>query len=519
MVKKILGSDTEIGAFVLGDTPHANGSSGQEPAWMLLDQFRGVRDRPESYSARGYGGYDWPQHSQDGEEYGNEHGYASNSYRDYSRLFLEASGGQAYYDSSHCEVATGECSSAFEYAAACRAMILLVRGAEKRANAGLRRGRRLVATANNTDGWVSWGCHTSVATSQQTQEGILRLPLKTLSLASFLSSSLILGGQGAVSEDRFVLLSRGPFLSSIAAPQTTFQRPIVNTRMESLAGPGIARHHVIFYDTTLNAFQTALKGGILQIGLALLEADAIREPDFLLEDPLGAIAAWNEDLSFRAPSRTAAGRDVTAVGMQRLFLDRTRQCARQGLFEDAIPGVDRILEMWESTLDLIDAQDYDALSRRLDWALKWKILSRAIELRPGLEISSPEIRALDTMYSAVGANGLFWAYEESGQVDSPVDAAEVERLTREPVETTRAWGRTRLLRHFPNETIRHADWDRITWGEGSGSVTFFFPDPAGCNRGEIEPVLERCSTLQELTRDPGVQKYLQRRSSIHEISQ
>jgi hypothetical protein len=53
MVKKILGSDTEIGAFVLGDTPHANGyangSSGQEPAWLLLDQFRGVRDRPESY--------------------------------------------------------------------------------------------------------------------------------------------------------------------------------------------------------------------------------------------------------------------------------------------------------------------------------------------------------------------------------------------------------------------------------------------------------------------------------------
>jgi proteasome accessory factor A len=518
MVKKILGSDTEIGAFVLGDTPHANGSGAQEPAWMLLDQFSGVRDRPNSCSTNACAGYGWLQRSEEVEEYGNEHGYSSDSYRDYSRLFLEASGGQAYYDSSHCEVVTGECSSAFEHAAACRAMILLVRRAEKRANAGLRRGRRLVATANNTDGWVSWGCHTSVATSEETQEAILRLPLKTLSLASFLASSLFLGGQGAVADGRFVVLSRGPFLSSIAAPQTTFQRPIVNTRMESLAGPGIARHHVIFYDTSLNAFQTALKGGILQIGLALLEADEMRDPDFLLEDPLGAITAWNEDLSFRAVSRTAAGREVTAAGMQRLFLDRARQCAGQGLFEDAIPGLERILEMWESTLELIDAGDINALSRRLDWALKWKILNRAMELRPGLEIDSPEIRTLDTMYSAVGANGLFWAYEESGSVDSPIDPKEIQRLTREPVETTRAWGRTRLLRHFREERITHADWDRITWGAGPDSLTFFFPDPAGCTRAELEPVLERCSTLQELACDPQVQQYL-RRSNSNEISQ
>jgi hypothetical protein len=99
-------------------------------------------------------------------------------------------------------------------------------------------------------------------------------------------------------------------------------------------------------------------------------------------------------------------------------------------------------------------------------------------------------------------------------VDLPIEASEIDRLMREPVETTRAWGRAQLLRRFPEATIERADWDRITWGSGPDAVTFYFPDPGGCNRAELEPVLEHCRTLEELAAHPAVQQYVQRRCTI-----
>ena len=83
--------------------------------------------------------------------------------------------------------------------------------------------------------------------------------------------------------------------------QTTFNRPIVNSRDEALCGgrevpegPAgtMARLHVIFYDSTLCDGANFLKVGALQILLAMIEAEKMN-PHLLLDDPVSAVRAWS----------------------------------------------------------------------------------------------------------------------------------------------------------------------------------------------------------------------------------
>jgi proteasome accessory factor A len=282
--------------------------------------------------------------------------------------------------------------------------------------------------------------------------------------------------------------------------QTTFHRPIVNARDEPLCAdrtdwvrddPKLARLHVIFFDATLCQVATLLRVGTLQIVAALIEAGAVL-PSLALDDPLDALQRWGHDPSLSATASLVGGRMTTPVELQQRFLDEARRHAAVHGFDGVVPRAGEILDLWEDTIVKLRARDFASLTRRLDWVLKRQILERAMAARPGLTWSSPEIRYLDQMYASVDpGEGLFWACEEAGLVDTVVDGGSVQRAMHEPPEDTRAWTRAQLLRRAGAARTVCVDWDRVTlrrtrhsrgWGDLQQIV--WLPQPFAATKSE-----------------------------------
>src|SRR4026208_2376933 len=139
-----------------------------------------------------------------------------------------------------------------------------------------------------------------------------------LRLAAFRAAGIVFTGQGKVGSENgtpdvpFQLSARADFFGRLVGAQTTHNRPIVNSRDEPLCGTAeMARLHVIFFDNTLCHVASLLKVGVMQIVLAMIEAERIK-PGLALEDPLDALLRWSHDPTLHARARLTSGRQITA---------------------------------------------------------------------------------------------------------------------------------------------------------------------------------------------------------------
>ncbi len=365
--------------------------------------------------------------------------------------------------------------------------------------------------ANNSDGQSqSYGGHLNVLISRAAWECILHEKLHyLLYLASFLVSSMVYGGQGKVGSENgrppvpFQLSQRADFLETVMGVQTTYRRPIVNARDEPLVGrllttpegpeQRLARLHVISLDTTLCHVAGLLKVGTLQIVLAMIEAGEPFSQDLMLEDPVGAVVRWSHDPTLTHCEQTVTGRRVTVVEHQQMYFDAAVGCADRVALGDFVPGVAQILDLWGDTLLKLQTRDHETLSRRLDWVLKRSFLERAMEHRPELTWTSPQVKHLDHLFSSLDpSTGLFIQAERDGLVDRVVSGDQIDKFTRQPPTNTRAWTRSMVLR-AAGDRVEHVDWDEVRLRDTSGpwpeTSTIRLPDPHGYTREWFERLL------------------------------
>src|SRR5439155_5153707 len=135
---------------------------------------------------------------------------------------------------------------------------------------------------NSSDGnGNSYGSHLNVLVTRRTFENLFERRLHYLVwLAGYQASSIVFAGQGKVGSENgapqvpFQLSQRADFFERLVGLQTTYARPIVNSRDEALCGtwarrerrpsaPALARLHVIFYDSSLALVSCLLKVGAL----------------------------------------------------------------------------------------------------------------------------------------------------------------------------------------------------------------------------------------------------------------
>jgi len=491
---KLCGSDVELANLILGLETLNGQSTGHEASQALLREIRGV-PRRGFYASR----CSCPS--------GSACTCGFNP-QDVGRRFLLSNGGAAYIDLNHLELCTPEVLSAYDHVVASRSMLVIAQQALAAANARLPPGQRLLAFANNSDGeGHAFGSHLNWLCTRRCYLNLFERRLQyLLSLATYFASSIIFTGAGKVgSENRmprvdYQISQRADFFERLVGKETTYNRPIVNSRDESLGvDDDMARLHVIFFDNTLCHGSSLLKVGVTQIILAMIEQEILPSP-ILLDDPVEAVGCWSHDPSLRTSMPTVGGRDCTALEVQRTFLESAREFVASGRAEGIVPRAEEILALWADTLDKLES-DVDALAPRIDWVLKKTLIEKAM-MRHGLEWRDPQVKYLDHAYSSLDPDeGLYWACEKEGGVEMLVSDAEVERFLHWPPEDTRAWTRAQLMRRWGNGRIEDVDWDlirfRVSHGRWEERRTLRMENPLGYTKAATSHIFSRTLSLTD----------------------
>ncbi len=495
-VPKLWGSDIELGNFVKG-ARHPDGT-GRRASRLLLEQIAGMPDR-----ARANGCYiDLPRPAADLAA----HAECSARYnpQDWGRRCLPTNGGFAYIDLDHLEICTPETRSVREHVAARHAMLRVAAQARESANLHLEQGERIEVMVNNTDGrGNAYGSHLNILTNRRTFDRIFSRPHYLGFLASFQASFLVCSGQGKVGSENgrapcaYQISQRADFIETLVGPQTTYSRPLVNSRDEPLAGNvarwradpgGHARLHIIYLDNAL-CHGTIYLAGVHLLLLALMECDLVNSR-LQLEDPVGACHLWSRDLDLATRLPLQDGTRVSATELQLLFADEVCRFVDKGGCDGGIVAeAGGLARYWVDTLEKLDLGEPEALVGRLDWVLKKRLLERAIGTQ-GLGWESPEIKYLDHLYGSLDfEEGLYWQAERAGVSERLVGEGDVQRLMGEPPADTRARARVLALRALEPEAVRSVDWDAITYQVGAGCgfwprhETIRLDDPLGGGAG------------------------------------
>lgn len=568
----VIGSDTEVGNFLTGRRIPA-GRTGDLASRLLLEQVEGFgqrsqathgqcdcttcRARRENNTGQGHstgsaggglfgssatgstyggsyggsygssygGGYSTMGYGTGG--YGGGH-YGASSYnpQDRGRKFLASNGGCIYIDLDHLELCTPEVRSAYDYTAAWHAMLAITRSALDRVNHDRTDDTRVRVLINNSDGMDnSYGGHLSFLIRRALWENIFHRKAHYLAcLASFQVSSIVFTGQGKAGSEngappvQYQLTQRGDFFETLCAPQTTYRRPIVNSRNEALCGQenrahftgpddgDRARLHVIFYDSSLCHVACVLKTGTMQLLLAMLDAGHLN-PALLLDDPLEALTLWGHDLSLSRQARLASGTGCTAIELQQQFLAEAWRFAETGGFEGVVPRWQELLALWQDTLDCLARGDLDALAGRLDWVTRYLLIEQALSRNPALDWNAPQVKVLDHLYCSLDpADGLFHALNQAGEIDQLVSPARIEQFIHEPPTDTRAWARAMLLRQAGAGRVDHVDWDEVRFRVQAERgwpdyPRLELPSPLGGTRQQTAHLFDGTSCLEDILED------------------
>ena len=405
------------------------------------------------------------------EQHGSTNIYLPNG----ARLYLDVG--------SHPEYATAEARDPLTALTQVLAGERMVTDLAERAGKGLAEdlGRpvKVHLFANNVDAQGhAFGCHENYLLDR-------RVPLDMIGacLVPFLVTRQLITGAGRLSSDGFQLSQRADFLDEAVSSATTRARPMVNTRDEPLADPERWRRlHVIVGDTNRSPLATWFKMASTHLVLNLIEQACRqgRQPDladWALADPRAAVRAVSRDrtgrvtLELQASTKTGG---ISALSLQEAYWSACKTLLDQQ--EDTgigRPQALRVLQLWRTALDALDAGRWQDLADWVDWAAKLRLLQGLSRRGAGRALAD----ALDLDYHDLSAGRAYPGLVRHGLMQSPVNDSEVRRAMDRPPEDTRARLRGDFVRAADQGTRSWScDWSHLVLG-GSRRVEVNLPDP------------------------------------------
>ena len=158
---------------------------------------------------------------------------------------------------------------------------------------------------------------------------------------------------------------------------------------------------------------TLLKAGATDLVLRMAEAGA-GLPGLVLDNPVRAIGEVSRDITGRSRVRLADGRQMSALDIQREYLEQAKDLTDQR-GADAVSR--RVLGLWERALDALDAGNLDAVAREIDWVIKYQLVER-YRAAHDVPLSAPEVARADRAYHDIRrSHGLYYQAQRSGAIE------------------------------------------------------------------------------------------------------
>lgn len=406
-----------------------------------------------------------------------------------SNVFLE-NGARLYLDvGSHPEYATPECDSIYDAVvhdkAGERILERLSVSAEERLREEGIRGTVYLFKNNTDSAGNSYGCHENYLTSRSDDSSRLAEVL-----IPFLVSRQIFTGAGKI-----VQTARGPVYSitqradhiwETMSSATTRSRPIINTRDEPHAdAERYRRLHVIVGDSNMSEYTSFLKLGSTACMLRMLEDPRTVLRDMSLENPIRAIRDISHDLTCRRTVALANGREVSALDIQREYLDRALRFAETRGFP---PLEQRALDMWEHCVTTIE-NDPLKLEREVDWVIKHSLVQAYMD-KNEIDLGHPRTQLIDLQYHDIATDrGLFYKLQSRGMVERVCSDADVERAVEEPPQNTRARLRGEFIRAAKDKRRDYTvDWVHLKLND-QAQRTVLCKDPFRSRDERVEKLI------------------------------
>jgi proteasome accessory factor A len=355
-----------------------------------------------------------------------------------SNVFLK-NGARLYLDvGSHPEYATPECDDLIDLVthdkAGERTLEGLLMDAERRLREEGIAGDIYLFKNNTDSAGNSYGCHENYLVGRHGEFSRLADVL-----IPFLVTRQIVCGAGKVLQTPrgavYCVSQRAEHIWEGVSSATTRSRPIINTRDEPHAdAERFRRLHVIVGDSNMSETTTLLKLGTTDLVLRMIEAGVVMR-DLTLENAIRAIREVSHDMTGRRRVKLANGREASALEIQLEYFAKARDFVQR---RGADATAERVLDLWERTLQAVDSGDLDKVEREIDWVTKYKLIER-YRAKHDLPLSSSRIAQIDLAYHDVNRRrGLYYLLERKGAVDRVTSDLRIFEAKSVPPQTTRA---------------------------------------------------------------------------------
>jgi proteasome accessory factor A len=489
-IPKVMGTEIEYGITVKNDRDFDPISS----CVLLVNAYR------EDHAGRILWDYDQENPLADARGFQVDgEKYTPNQQENIARNKTLVNGARYYVDHAHPEYSCPEVTNGRDLVLHEKAGERIVEISRREATALLPKDAEVLVYKNNSDRkGNSYGSHENYLMDRRTSfKQIVE------HLMSFLVTRQVYTGAGKVgSENRaqpcvYQLSQRADFFETEVALDTMVKRPIINTRDEPHADRDKYRRlHVIVGDSNMSEYTIYLRNGATALVLSMIEDGAIRR-DLALRDPVRAIKEVSHDPSCKREIQLENGKKLSAVQIQREFLELALQYASSRTLDAWVRDV---LVKWQHVIECLE-RDPMELSSEIDWVIKKAMIESFIE-RKGLDWESPQVQMLDLQYHDIRPDkGLYNLLERQGKVARIVTDAEINRAIHEPPEDTRAYFRGECLKRYAGQVFG-VNWDSISFGIGDEPIKrVLMGEPLKGSKAHVQDLLDASPTAADLVRN------------------
>ncbi|HEV8540701.1 MAG TPA: Pup--protein ligase [Nitrospiraceae bacterium] len=412
-----------------------------------------------------------------------------------SNAFL-VNGARFYQDTGcHPEYSTPECDNVMDLVVHDKAGERLLEACLPAAEERLREeglSGEIYIFKNNTDSLGNtYGCHENYLMRRDVDFWKV-----TEQLIPFFVTRQIYAGAGKVlkvsGKPQYFISQRAQHIHEKTSSSTTSSRSIINTRDEPHAdAEKYRRLHIIVGDSNMSEYATYLKVGVAALVLSMIE-DGYTVAGMELEDPVKAIREISRDPTLKKKVKLDDGRQLSAIEIQRAYLDRAQDYLRTQGYD---PTFEDVLAKWADVLDRLE-NDPMQLTREIDWVSK-KLLIQSFVDKKGCGWDDPRVFLMDLQYHDVKrTRGLYYLLESRGMTELVVNEDAVQRAMSVPPQTTRAKVRGDFIRFARAKNRSYTvDWTYLKLN-GYWEETILCMDPFSSINRRVEELVSQVSGLR-----------------------